>query len=114
MITLKVPGKLFIIGEYSVIKPGNEAVLVGVDKFIHVKIKESDDYEFRSELGRFRWMLSDQVPVFMYDTLTHAKAAIYIAHKYLKYKGIEPKTYELELSSELTSPHNIKYGLGSS
>ena len=86
MISLKIPGKLFIIGEYSVTKSGNEAVVVAVDKFIHVRVNEASDYQFSSEMGHFRWMLSDQLPVFHYDTLTHAKAAVYIAHKYLKYK----------------------------
>lgn len=114
MISLKVPGKLFIVGEYSVLKPGNEAVLVAIDKFIHVKIDQSYDYEFESEMGRFKWMLSDQLPVLMYDTLTHAKAAVYVAHQYLKYKEILPKVYKIHLDSELTSPENIKYGLGSS
>lgn len=114
MISLKIPGKLFIIGEYSVVKPGNEAIIVAVDKFIHVRVKEDSDYQFSSEMGHFRWMLSDQLPVFVYDTLTHAKAAVYIAHKYLKYKEITPKSYSIQLFSELTSKDNIKYGLGSS
>ena len=114
MISLKVPGKLFILGEYSVLKPGNEAVLVAVDKFINVEVNAQEEYEFKSELGHFRWMLSDRLPVFSYDELTHAKAGIYIAHRYLNYKGIEPRTYRINLESELTSKENIKYGLGSS
>lgn len=114
MIKLKVPGKLFIIGEYSVIKPGNEAVLVAIDKFIHVHVKDNSDYQFSSELGHFRWMLSDQLPVLVYDNLTHAKAAIYTAHRFLKYKGVEPKSYSIELFSELYKFDEVKYGLGSS
>ncbi len=114
MISLKVPGKLFIMGEYSVLKPGNEAVLVAVDKFIYVRIDDDVEYEFSSEMGRFKWMISDQLPVLMYDSLTHAKAAIYVAHQYLKYKNVMPKTYKIQLDSELTSPENHKYGLGSS
>jgi len=114
MISLKVPGKLFIIGEYSVLKPGNEAILVAVNKFIHVTVEESKSYDFQSELGRFKWMLSDELPVFSYDTLKHAKAAIYTAHTFLKYKGVKPKVYEIKLSSEMMNEENQKYGLGSS
>ncbi|MBN3490463.1 phosphomevalonate kinase [Acholeplasma equirhinis] len=114
MISLKVPGKLYIIGEYSVLKPGNEAVLVAVDKFINVTVDASKTYEFSSELGHFKWMLSDKLPVFVYDTLTHAKAAVYVAHLYLNYKQVEPKVYSINLSSELTTEENQKYGLGSS
>lgn len=114
MIKLKVPGKLFIMGEYSVIKPGNEAVLVAIDKFIHVHVKDNSDYQFSSELGHFRWMLSDQLPVLVYDNLTHAKAAIYTAHRFLKYKGVAPKSYSIQLFSELYKSNEVKYGLGSS
>src|SRR5690606_7182070 len=114
MISLKVPGKLFIIGEYSVLKPGNEAILVAVNKFIHVTVSESNTYDFHSELGRFKWMLSEDLPVFSYDTLKHAKAAIYTAHSYLVYKGVKPKTYEIKLQSEMMNEENQKYGLGSS
>lgn len=114
MTSLRVPGKLYIIGEYSVLKPGNEAILVAVDKFINVSIFAATDYEFSSELGRFKWMLSEKLPVFMYDSLTHAKAAVYIAHTYLNYKKVIPSMYHIHLDSELTSPENKKYGLGSS
>ena len=114
MISLKVPGKLFIIGEYSVLKPGNEAILVAVNKFIHVTVEESKSYDFQSELGRFKWMLSEELPVFSYDTLKHAKAAIYTAHTFLKYKGVKPKVYEIKLTSEMMNEENQKYGLGSS
>lgn len=44
MILLKIFGKLFIIGEYLVIKFGNEVVIVVVDKFIYVWVKEDFDY----------------------------------------------------------------------
>ncbi len=114
MISLRVPGKLYIIGEYSVLKPGNEAILVAVDKFINVTISAATDYEFSSELGRFKWMLSEKLPVFMYDSLTHAKAAVYVAHMYLNYKHMMPSIYHIHLDSELSSPENQKYGLGSS
>lgn len=114
MISLKIPGKLYIIGEYSILRPGNEAILVAVDKFVNIKINPSNSYEFSSEMGRFKWMLSDSLPVLMYDNLTHAKAAIYLAHMYLNYLNITPDIYHLELTSELTNNNNKKYGLGSS
>lgn len=114
MITLKIPGKLFIIGEYSVLKPGNEAVLVAIDKFINVSIEAATDYEFSSEMGRFKWMMSDKLPVLMYDVMQHVKAAIYVTHMYLKYKKVIPSVYRINLDSELTNSEHKKYGLGSS
>ncbi|WP_026399578.1 phosphomevalonate kinase [Acholeplasma equifetale] len=114
MMQLQVPGKLFIIGEYSILKPGNEAILVAVDRFIKVQIQESKVYEFESEYGHFKWMLSDGLPVVMYDTMKHVKAAIHISHTYLKHLNIEPKIYKINLRSELMNEKNQKYGLGSS
>ena len=64
MINVKIPGKLYIAGEYSILKPGNEAVLVAVNKFVNLTISPSKYYLFKSELGSFRWMNSNDVPVF--------------------------------------------------
>lgn len=114
MINVVVPGKLFIIGEYSILKPGNEALLMAVDKFVNVYIKEASNYSFTSELGNFKWMNSDNIPVFSYNELNHVKSAIYVSHLYLKYKNITPKTYDINLSSELMTKSYVKYGLGSS
>ncbi|VEU82491.1 phosphomevalonate kinase [Acholeplasma hippikon] len=114
MITLKIPGKLYIIGEYSILKSGNEAVLVAIDKFVNLQIEAATDYEFSSEMGRFKWMMSEKMPVLMYDSLQHAKAAIYVAHMYLKYKKVIPSIYRITLESELTNQDHKKYGLGSS
>jgi len=114
LINVVVPGKLFIIGEYSILKPGNEAVLMAVDKFVNVYIKEASNYSFTSELGNFKWMNSDDIPVFSYNDLNHVKSAIYVSHLYLKYKNIPVKTYEIKLSSELMTESFTKYGLGSS
>lgn len=114
MIQTKVPGKLYIIGEYSVLKPGNNAILVAVDRFIHVTIDAATDYQFQSEMGRFKWIMDERIPVLNYDEFTHAKAAVYIAHQYLKHHKILPYIYHINLSSELTDSENRKYGLGSS
>lgn len=114
MTTLKIPGKLYIIGEYSILKPGNEAIVCAIDKFINVSIDAATDYEFESDLGRFKWMLSEKLPVLFYDTLTHAKAAVYVAHLYLKHLKVIPTRYKIKLDSELNSIEHKKYGLGSS
>lgn len=114
MIQTKVPGKLYIIGEYSVLKPGNNAILVAIDRFIHVKIDAAVDYQFQSEMGRFKWIMDERIPVLNYDEFTHAKAAVYVAHQYLKHKKVLPYIYHINLESELQDKSSQKYGLGSS
>ena len=114
MINVKIPGKLYIAGEYSILKPGNEAVLVAVNKFVNLTISPSKYYLFKSELGSFRWMNSNDVPVFSYHQLKHAKSAIYVSHLFLRSKNITPKVFRINLNSELMDHENKKYGLGSS
>ncbi|CCV64522.1 Phosphomevalonate kinase [Alteracholeplasma palmae J233] len=110
----KVPGKLFIAGEFSILSKESTAILVSVSKFIYVDITENSNYEFESELGHFRWILDeDKIPVLDYKDFKHVKAAIFMAHKYLNHLKIEPKTYNIKLNSELEEQGN-KYGLGSS
>lgn len=43
MIIAKVPGKLFIAGEYAVTEPGFPAILVAVDQFITVLLDKSSE-----------------------------------------------------------------------
>ena len=38
MVNVKVPGKLYLAGEYAVVEPGTPAVIVAVDRFVHLKI----------------------------------------------------------------------------
>lgn len=40
MITRRAPGKLFVAGEYAVLRPSNPAVLVAVDRYVTVTITE--------------------------------------------------------------------------
>lgn len=114
MIKIEVPGKLFLIGEYSIMNPGNEAILISIDRFISVTIEESSVYELSSNYGHFKWILDNQEPVLNYTTLPHAKAAIYIAHRYLKHLGIRPSIYKIMIETELNHQDGQKYGLGSS
>ena len=85
------------MGEYSVVKPGNEAI-VAVDKFIHVRVKEVLITNFL-----LKWDILDGCSnyVFVYDPTLTSKARLH-AHKYLKYKEITLKVIVL-LFSELTS-----------
>ncbi len=111
---ISVPGKLFLMGEYSVMHAGNPAIIVAVNKFLHAEIKESTDYQFTSEQGSFKWILDQNIPVLRYDMLIHAKAALNIAFQYLSYLKIVPKKFHLDVISELNHHDGIKYGLGSS
>jgi len=115
LINIKVPGKLFVIGEYAVMSSKVEAILIAINKFISINIEPTNNYEFYSSYGYFKWILDEyDEPQFLYDKLPHVKSAIYIAHKYLKYLDIKPEKYKLSIESELNNEEGKKYGLGSS
>ncbi|MFF2505900.1 phosphomevalonate kinase [Streptomyces sp. NPDC058067] len=39
-VTRRAPGKLFVAGEYAVVEPGNQAILVAVDRYITVTVSD--------------------------------------------------------------------------
>ncbi len=44
-IEVKVPGKLFVAGEYAVTEPGQPSIVIAVDRYITAVIQESDKNE---------------------------------------------------------------------
>ena len=42
MIRRSAPGKLYIAGEYAVVEPGHQALLVAVDRFITVRVTPAE------------------------------------------------------------------------
>lgn len=111
---IKIPGKLFVMGEYSVTQTNRHAVVCAVDKFLYASIESSDAYQMISSQGRFKWILDEGLPVLRYDHLKHVKAALYISHQYLKYLKVKPLVYKIVVKSELDNDNETKYGLGSS
>lgn len=113
-LQIKVPGKLYIAGEYSIMKPGNQAIVVSINRFIHFEIKDSLNYQFESEQGTFTWTVNDGLVRCLSYDLFLAQKAIKMAFAYLYDQDIEPKVFSIFVSSELDSEIGIKYGFGSS
>ena len=42
MIRRSAPGKLYVAGEYAVVEPGHQALLVAVDRFITVRVTPAE------------------------------------------------------------------------
>lgn len=118
VIVSKIPGKLFIAGEYAVVEPGNTAILVAVDKFITVSLKEADkmgsiriyeDYVIHWIRDNGKIILEKEDP-----NLNYILSAINIVEKYVNELGKRLSYYDIKVSSELETKDRIKYGLGSS
>lgn len=95
MIEASAPGKLFIVGEYAVVEPGQPAVLVAVDRYLHVRLLER------------------AVPVSLASS-PHVQAAIAAVEELCAARGVAARHFEIQIESELDEDDGRKYGLGSS
>lgn len=120
MIEKKIPGKLYIAGEYAVVEPGEPAVLVAVDRFLRVRLKESsgEGRVSSSEYGRtpkvwVRDQLSGRIVV-EHQPLDYVFAALSLIEQLRASMRLQPRYYDLEIESELDDSEGRKFGLGSS
>ena len=95
MIEASAPGKLFIVGEYAVVEPGEPAVLIAVDRYLRVRLVET------------------AAPVAL-STSPHVQAAIGAVEELCAARGIAPRHFDIQIESELDEHDGRKYGLGSS
>lgn len=118
MIVAKVPGKLFIAGEYAVTHPGNTAILVAVDRYITVSLERARDKGSitRVDNNPIFWVRENDEIVLDKHTgsLSYVLSAINTVEKYAKELGRDLLYYKLRIETQLESNRGIKYGLGSS
>jgi phosphomevalonate kinase len=103
-----VPGKLYIAGEYAVVK-GFHAILTPTKLMLHVDIDSHDSYVIESN----QWERPK-----MYDPNSLKNNALWekalkISYQYLSHKHIEFKSSSITIISDLDKLDH-KFGLGSS
>src|SRR5690625_2279858 len=117
--TIKVPGKLMVAGEFAVLEPHHQLMVMAVDRFVYATIKESDknkltlhDFQLESLTWEFK---NNEVNITSGDDrLKFVQRAMEIALTYLREQSITPVPFTLEIKSELDDESGAKYGLGSS
>ncbi|BBA98093.1 putative phosphomevalonate kinase [Actinacidiphila reveromycinica] len=121
----RAPGKLFVVGEYAVVEPGNPAVLVAVDRYVTVTLTGPAGHgvEISSDLGprgaRLRWSRGRLRPYGTGDGadagagLAHVTGAIETVARLLAERGCPAPSFGVSIESDLHD-HGTKYGLGSS
>ena len=120
MIKASAPGKLYIAGEYAVLEPGNPALIVALDQFITVTLKEADkqgsicssysngiSIPWTRKNGKFYMDERD-------NPFSYIASSVTIVESYLKELGLPLKYFDLTIESELDNKDGRKYGLGSS
>lgn len=120
-VQIKVPGKLYIAGEYAVVEPGYSAIITAVDLFIHMSLTEvSEKYGSIFSEGfttePIHWDRKDEKVHLEQSapSLKYILSAIHTVEDYVKELGIPLSFYQLKVSSELDSKTGQKLGLGSS
>jgi phosphomevalonate kinase len=118
-VVRRAPGKLFVAGEYAVVEPGNQAILVAVDRYITVTVTEAGSAEadvvIDSDLGsrevRLRWRGGRLTGG---DGRTpHVVSAVETVAELLTEHGLPVPPLSMSISSTLHE-NGRKYGLGSS
>lgn len=116
---VKVPGKLMIAGEYAVLEPGGQAIVVAIDRYIKAVIEPSaqntlslpelglDNVAFETEGHDITFSVSN-------PKLSFIDNAITTYHRFVLEKSIDLRPFTLTITSELDDSSGKKYGLGSS
>src|SRR5690606_42087190 len=116
---IKVPGKLFIAGEYAVLEPGNLAIVIAVNRYMKTEIKTYKENQLHlPQLGydSVSWSWTDGELTFHPEgsKLAFIKNAISLLHTLLLENSVEIRPFALSITSELDDVSGKKYGLGSS
>lgn len=118
--TIKTPGKLMVAGEFAVLEPDYQLVVMAVDRFVYTKVVDSDQNVVHLKdfgLKGLKWKFKEGEAIFdsIDSRLSFVKDAISIAASYLEEKNVSMEPFSLTVESELDdSESGLKYGLGSS
>lgn len=118
-MTIKVPGKLMVAGEFAVLMPNQHLAVTAVDRFVYATIEDAANRELTLEdfgLKHLRWNYEQgRITIALDDErLSFVKEAMEVTCTYLKELGAEIDAFHLSIRSELDDESGIKYGLGSS
>lgn len=121
MTRIKVPGKLYLAGEYAVVEPGSPAILTAIDRFVYFSISSAKNdfgtiYSKQYQNRPVKWH-RNKFGKLKLDSDVHLEyvmEAIRITEKYALEQGIKLSNFDLIIDSELDSTDGKKFGLGSS
>ncbi|MFT3944742.1 MAG: phosphomevalonate kinase [Ancrocorticia sp.] len=117
---VKAPGKLYIAGEYAVVEPGFPAVLIAVDRYVTVRVRDAADTgRITSDLNagsQLEWYRRDADMVIEPDEtpFSFVLAAMRTVEEVVVGLGEPLQIFDLNITSELVDDSGRKFGLGSS
>ncbi|MCW6680450.1 phosphomevalonate kinase [Aerococcaceae bacterium NML160702] len=116
--TARIPGKLFVAGEYAILEAGNPAILFAVNQYLSCRVATNsvaNTIELSSdlpELTPLQFKRNEPIP-------THAQwryvlSAIQVVEDLITTWQQPLRCYQLHFATELIDEHGAKYGFGSS
>jgi phosphomevalonate kinase len=120
VISVAAPGKLFVAGEYAVVEPGQPAVLVAVDRYLTVHLRESVEAGsvHSPEYGRLPLVWRREGDGVAIDVEHHpydyVMSVITLVERLRAERGVAPRFFDLRIDSQLDDASGRKFGLGSS
>lgn len=118
-VTVRVPGKLMLMGEYAVTELGHPGVVAAINRYLQCQLRAGP--LFSLVFGRPRGLVISGDT--WDDLLNHLSAhsalqipaeSLRILDHYFRDTGVLPRPFELRVSTELHDSSGRKYGLGSS
>jgi phosphomevalonate kinase len=118
-MTIKVPGKLMIAGEFAVLEPHHHLAVTAVNRFVYATIERTKTNELTLHdfnLRNLEWEYSNnQITIHTDDDrVRFVRDAMIISYTYLREQKVIINPFHLSIRSELDDESGIKYGLGSS
>ncbi|GAB2460458.1 phosphomevalonate kinase [Conyzicola lurida] len=117
MIETRAPGKLFVAGEYAVVEPGGSAVLVAVDRFVRVRVRDAAANTLRSDhyTEPLTWRRDGEgVAIDGAREPDVVGAALDVVEALAAASGRPELTLDIAVESDLDHVDGAKFGLGSS
>lgn len=118
-LTIKVPGKLMIAGEFAVLEPNHKLVAMAVDRFVYASLLDSKENRVtlnNLDLIDASWSYKNKAVVISTDDprARFVEFAMEMALNYLEEQSYSVEPFVLSIKSELDDESGVKYGLGSS
>ncbi|ASN03634.1 phosphomevalonate kinase [Virgibacillus necropolis] len=118
-LTIKVPGKLMIAGEFALLEANQRSIVMAVDRFVYATIKDCIENRVslpKLNLENLKWEIkNNNIHIVTSDRrVNFVENAMNVAYRYVTEQGKSFANFDLAITSELDDDSGIKYGLGSS